>query len=91
LFAAQISGVVDFGLFVTLTETGANGLVPISTLPADYYERRDKPARLVGRRYGRVFQLGDFATVRLVEADTIGGRLMFHIEEAQGARVGRRS
>jgi ribonuclease R len=90
-FAARISGVADFGLFVTLQESGANGLVPISTLPADYYDRRDKPPRLAGRRYGRVFQLGDAVTARLVEADAIGGRLVFRIEEmARTAPTARR-
>ena len=33
-----------FGLFVTLAETGADGLVPISTLPSDYYDRHEKRA-----------------------------------------------
>ncbi len=94
IFAAQISGVVDFGLFVTLVENGANGLVPIASLPGDYFDRREKPPRLVGRRYGRVFRLGDPVTVRLLEADAVGGRLSFRIEEearARGARNGRRS
>ncbi len=91
VFAAQISGVAEFGVFVTLAESGANGLVPISTLPSDYYERREKPSRLAGRRYGRVFQLGDAVTVRLLEADAIGGRLMFRIEDAvRTVRGGRR-
>ena len=94
VFAAQISGVAEFGLFVTLAETGANGLVPISTLPPDYYDRRQDPPRLVGRRRRRVFQLGDSVTVRLVEADAIGGRLLLHLEDTDGAgragRVGRR-
>lgn len=93
-FAAQVSGVADFGLFVSLAESGANGLVPISTLPSDYYDRREKPPGLVGRRHGRVFQLGDPVTVRLLEADIIGGRLMFRIEQAartaRGARGGSR-
>ncbi len=44
LFAARISGVADFGLFVTLAESGATGLVPISTLPGDYYDRQRKAA-----------------------------------------------
>ena len=48
-----------FGLFVTLPENGADGLVPISTLPADYYDRDERAHRLVGRRSGRVFPLGD--------------------------------
>jgi ribonuclease R len=94
LFSARISGVAEFGLFVTLAENGATGLVPISTLPSDYYDRSEKVPRLVGRRYGRVFRLGDAAIVRLVEADAIGGRLLFRIEDERTAtrrgRAGRR-
>jgi ribonuclease R len=86
IFAAHVSGVADFGLFVTLAENGANGLVPIASLPGDYYNRSEKPPRLVGRRYGRVFQLGDGVTVRLLEADAVGGRLSFRIEEEAPAR-----
>jgi len=81
VFAGWISGVAEFGLFVTLAKSGANGLVPVSTLPADFYDRREKPQRLVGRRYGRAFRLGDAVKVRLWEADAIGGRLSFRIEE----------
>ena len=96
LFAARISGVTSFGLFVTLLENGADGLVPISTLPSDYYDQDMRRHRLIGRDSGRVFKLGDDVLVRLVEADGIGGRLMFRIEEAvsaagAGTRVARRS
>ena len=31
-FAARISGVTRFGLFVTVTENGASGIVPFATL-----------------------------------------------------------
>ena len=89
LFAARISGVAEFGLFVTLKEGGADGLVPISTLPSDYYDRDERTHRLIGRSSGRVFTLGDEVSVRLVEADAIGGRLVFRIEEdgvSPGAR-----
>jgi len=81
LFAARISGVTGFGLFVTLRDNGADGLVPISTLPSDYYARDERAHRLIGRSSGRVFRLGDEVSVRLVEADGIGGRLVFRIEE----------
>jgi ribonuclease R len=91
VFAAQISGVADFGLFVTLAENGATGLVPISALPADYYARRETPPRLVGRRSGRTFELGGSLNVRLLEVDPIGSRLLFHIEDEEGVgRAGRR-
>ncbi len=33
VFAGRITGVAPFGLFVTLPESGADGLIPISSLP----------------------------------------------------------
>jgi ribonuclease R len=81
LFAARISGATGFGLFVTLSDNGADGLVPISSLPSDYYDRDERAHRLIGRSSGRVFRLGDEVSVRLVEADGIGGRLVFRIDE----------
>ncbi|HVC54647.1 MAG TPA: ribonuclease R [Stellaceae bacterium] len=79
-FEARITGVAAFGLFATLPESGADGLIPISTLPSDYYDYEAARHRLVGRRHGRVFALGDAATVTLVEADAIAGRLVFRLE-----------
>ena len=81
LFSGRISGIASFGLFVTLTETGADGLVPISTLPSDYYKYDERGQRLIGRSSGRIFQLGDEVLVRLVAADAISGRLVFRIYE----------
>src|SRR5271166_2569233 len=85
-FTADISGVANFGLFVRLRESGADGLVPISTLPGDYYVRDERAQRLVGRSTGRIYRLGEEVLVRLVEADGIGGRLVFRIEEEILAR-----
>jgi ribonuclease R len=94
LFSGRISGVAEFGLFVTLAESGATGLAPISTLPGDYYDRHDAVPRLVGRRFGRVYRLGDPVSVRLVEADPIAGRLLFRVEDEPAGtrriRAGRR-
>jgi ribonuclease R len=81
VFTGRISGVAEFGLFVTALENGADGLVPISTLPSDYYERDQRAQRLIGQRSGRIFQIGDQVSVRLADADAIGGRIVFRIEE----------
>jgi ribonuclease R len=89
VFAARINGVADFGLFVTLKESGADGLVPISTLPGDYYSRDQRRHQLTGRASGRVYRLGDEVSARLVEADGIGGRLVFRIED-EGEGFGSR-
>ena len=36
IFDGRINGVTRFGLFVTLDETGADGLLPVSTLPSGF-------------------------------------------------------
>ena len=87
IFTGRISGVATFGLFITVAGNGANGLVPISTLPDDYYERDERAHRLIGRRSGRTFRIGDEVAVRLVEADAIGGRLVFRIEMNNGTTI----
>jgi ribonuclease R len=76
-FSARINGVTRFGLFVTLDESGADGLIPISTLPDDFYEHDEKGHRLVGRRGRLVFRLGDPLAVRLVDANPLTGGIIF--------------
>jgi ribonuclease R len=84
-FAGRVNGVTRAGLFVTLSETGADGLIPISRLPSDYYEHDEARHRLVGRRSGRTYTLGDALTVRLAEANTVTGSLLFSLPDAEGA------
>ena len=72
-FAGRISGVTSFGLFVKLTESGADGLVPIRSLPDDYYIHDEKQHALVGRRNKLVYRLGAQVMVALVEADPVTG------------------
>ena len=86
VFAARVNGVQRFGLFLTLPDTGADGLLPIGNLPSDFYRFDQRRARLSGRHSRRSFGLGDPLSVRLVEADPIGGRLVFRLEEAVGER-----
>jgi ribonuclease R len=79
----RVSGVGRFGLFITVTETGADGLIPISSLPSDFYRHDARRHRLVGQRTRRVFALGDALTARLDEADPITGRCLFRLDEAE--------
>jgi ribonuclease R len=78
-FAGRIAGVSRFGLFVSLLETGADGLVPISTLGHDYYWHDESQHALVGEKTGLMFRLGDLVTVRLAEAVPITGGLRFEM------------
>ncbi|WP_376090777.1 ribonuclease R [Roseomonas sp. CCTCC AB2023176] len=84
-FDARVSGVTRFGIFVTLEESGANGIVPVSSLPDDQWIHEEAAMRLVGRRTGLAFTLGDEVEVMLAEAETRTGSLSFQI--MQGAPV----
>ena len=81
----RISGVTRFGLFVTLEDSGADGLVPISTLPDDYYDHDEAGHRLVGRRWGRAYTLGETVFARLTEADPITGGLVLNLVDDDSA------
>ena len=85
-FAARISGVTRFGLFVTLSETGASGLVPLSALPDDYWTHDEATKSLTGRRTHMSFHLAQTLDVRLVEASPVTGGLIFGLAAASGAK-----
>jgi ribonuclease R len=89
-FTGRINGVTRFGLFVTLDETAADGLVPIRTLPEDYYVHDERAHQLVGRASGLTFRLGDRVEVRLVEANPLTGGILFEIIAGLPAAGGRR-
>ena len=89
IFSGRVSGVARAGLFIRLDETGADGIVPISTLPSDYYIHEELQHRLVGRRTGRVFRLADRVTVRLIEADPTTGSTVFRLMEGDDVAPAR--
>jgi ribonuclease R len=90
-FSARVSGVTRFGLFVTLEENGASGIVPMNALPDDQWFHEDAAMRLIGRRTGLTFTLGQEVEVRLAEATPRTGSLAFQLMQgdprsAQGPR-----
>jgi ribonuclease R len=98
IFAARISGVTRFGLFVTVAGSGANGIVPTSSLPDDFWMLDEATRTLSGRRTRLVFRLAQEVEVRLSEASPITGGLVFHIlqgdpdsNRGSAARTGNRS
>jgi ribonuclease R len=96
-FAARISGVTRFGLFVTVAESGASGIVPVRSLPDDFWNHDEREQTLTGRRTSLSFRLAQEVDVRLAEASPITGGLVFHIlqgappERSRGGRkLGKR-
>jgi len=88
-FEGKISGIARFGLFVRLAETGADGLVPISTLGREYFRHDESEQTLTGEKSRLVLKLGMPVTVRLAEAVPITGGLMFEMLAVNGKPMPR--
>ncbi len=86
-FTARISGLVRTGLFVRLTDTGADGFVPASSIGNEYFYHDETHQALIGEETGRAFQLGDAVEVRLVEAIPTAGALRFELL-SEGRMIG---
>ena len=87
ILAGRVTGVTRFGLFVRLADTGADGLVPISSLPSDFYDHDERNHALVGRRWGRIYRLGERVAVRLVQAEPLTGGLLLELIEGESVRL----
>jgi ribonuclease R len=88
-FSGRITGVTRFGLFVRLAETGADGLVPISSLGTEYFIHDERTHALVGERTGGRWRLGREVEVRLKEAVPITGGLLFEmLSEPEAGEAG---
>ena len=68
-FSGTITGVVPFGLFVTLDDYFVDGLVHISELGRDYFQYDGARHQLFGERSKKRFRLADRLTVKLVRVD----------------------
>jgi ribonuclease R len=80
-FEARISGVTRFGLFLRLSETGADGLLPMRALGPEFFRHDEKRHALIGRS-GQIYRLGDRLSVTLVEAAPLTGGLRFELAGA---------
>lgn len=83
-FEGRVSGVARFGLFVKLDESGADGLVPVSSLGSEYFRHDESRAALIGEKSGKTITMGARAVVRLAEAVPLTGGLLFELLEAEG-------
>ena len=81
-FGAKVSSVTRFGLFVTINDIGADGLIPMRVLSNQLGERIDHDTNrqlLSAHRTGFSFTIGQEVSVRLDEIDTITGGLAFSL------------
>jgi len=77
VFEGTISGVMGFGIFVVIDQPFVEGLVRVEALSDDYYLFDEVTARLVGRRSGRVFALGDTVKVEVQSVSVVRRKIDF--------------
>ena len=84
-FEVKVSGISSAGLFVEIENIGAEGLIPMSSLPIDEYELQPNNMELTGKNYGLHFYFGQSLKARLLEATPLTGGLIFkYIDEEEG-------
>ncbi len=76
-FEVKISGLTNAGIFVRIESLGAEGLIPMRSLPKDYYTLLDAGSCLKGTENKLKFRLGQKLAVVLCEASPESGGLIF--------------
>jgi ribonuclease R len=96
-FEGVISGVTGFGVFVVVDDPFVEGLVRVEALSDDYYIFDEASCRLVGRRSGRTFALGDSVRVEVQSVSVVRRKIDFALaghksrhHDAHGDRYGRK-
>ena len=87
----RISGVQKFGIFVKLDGTGADGLVPIREIGAEYFHYDRDAQTLAGADSGVEIGVGQRVLVRLAEASPLTGGLTLELLELEGNAMGGQS
>ena len=79
VFKGQVTGVTSFGLFVELTNNHVSGLVHITSLPNDYYHFDPVVHRLTGDRTGKVYQLAQKVSVKVMAVNVDERKIDFEM------------
>jgi len=72
-----VTGVAEFGAFVQLKGMQVDGLVHVTSLPADYFHFHERDRTLVGERTRLRISIGDELRVRLVRVDSAERKIDF--------------
>lgn len=76
-FEGIISSVTKFGIFVLLRKYDVDGLVKIEDLGQDHFKFDDEHLRLVGKRSGFVYQIGQVVIIQVASTDPDRGQIDF--------------
>ncbi|NDY41824.1 ribonuclease R [Dissulfurirhabdus thermomarina] len=79
VFEGVVSGVASFGFFVELRDVFVEGAVRLVDLADDYYVLEENRHRLVGKRTGRTFQIGQVVRVSVKAVNVARRHINFEL------------
>jgi ribonuclease R len=79
IFTGTVSAVTSFGIFVVVDEPYVEGLIRTEELGDDIFSFDEPTLRLVGRRSGRSFALGDTVTVEVLSVSVARRKIDFRL------------
>jgi len=68
-FDGVISGVTDWGLYVKLSETGAEGMIRADSLKGDFFLYEEKRYRYIGEKTKKIYMLGDVVHIKVASVN----------------------
>ena len=80
----RVAGIAKFGIFVKLDDSGADGLVPMRAIGAEYFHFDREASTLMGADTGLTIKIGQRATVRLAEAVPVTGGIALDLLALDG-------
>ena len=75
VFGGHVSGLTEWGMYVEVEPTMIEGMVPLRDIRSDFFEFDADHYRLVGKRTGIVYNLGDPVRIR-VKKTTLEQKLL---------------
>lgn len=88
IFKGVISGVTEWGIFVEIIENKCEGMIRARDMKDDSYFFDEENYRMVGRRTGKIYSLGDTVMIKVKRADLVKKQLDYEfIESVQPKEV----
>jgi VacB/RNase II family 3'-5' exoribonuclease len=78
-FLGVISGVTDWGIYVEIVSNKCEGMVSVRDMKDDHYQFDQDQYAVVGRKYGKTYQLGEDVIVKVKNADLTKKHLDFYM------------
>jgi len=76
-FSGLITGIMERGIFIELSDILVEGMVRYKDIPDDYYEFDSKKQIAIGRRRRKIFKSGDVVQVKVIRANLDNKKIDF--------------